>query len=311
MPQAELFVMSGKQTGTVIPLPGGKFLIGREEDCHLRPNSDLVSRHHCVFSVDEFTVRLRDLGSTNGTLVNGERIRGGVVLTSGDIVSVGKIELRVVIHDPSQETVSNFVLESATQMGSRPDTVDSQPVTPPIPAAPITLSEGSSVEIPVSSPTIVDISTTAAAMAGLGGESAFAPPMAGQMPPNLGYPQMGYPQMMPYGYPQMPGQPMGYPQMGYPQMGYPQMGYPQMQMAPVPPAVQEPAPVPAAAAPSLGVKLPDPSQTGAKAPVVAPKPAAGGETQTAEAKAKEDAPRQADDIIQQYLKRRPTSGGKK
>ena len=72
--QAELKVIGGKQQGSVIPLTMKKFLIGREKDCHLRPNNDLISRHHCVLTVDEFTVRVRDLGSTNGTLVNSERI---------------------------------------------------------------------------------------------------------------------------------------------------------------------------------------------------------------------------------------------
>jgi pSer/pThr/pTyr-binding forkhead associated (FHA) protein len=77
MLQAVLRVLSGRQNGAFIPLPVGKFLIGREEDCQLRPNSELVSRHHCVFTNDDFTLRLRDLGSTNGTFVNGERLRGG------------------------------------------------------------------------------------------------------------------------------------------------------------------------------------------------------------------------------------------
>src|SRR5690349_19521616 len=87
-----LKVLSARQQGSTIPLPTGRFLIGREEDCHLRPNSELVSRHHCVFTHDEYTVRVRDLGSTNGTFVNGNRVRGTAVLSSGDRVTVGKLE---------------------------------------------------------------------------------------------------------------------------------------------------------------------------------------------------------------------------
>ena len=67
MLQAELKILGGKHQGKAIPLSTKKFLVGREQDCQLRPNSDLVSRHHCVFSIDDYAVRLRDLGSTNGT----------------------------------------------------------------------------------------------------------------------------------------------------------------------------------------------------------------------------------------------------
>ena len=89
MVAAELKVVGGKHAGQVIPLNRRKFLIGREQDCQLRPNSDMVSRHHCVFSVDDYSVRLRDLGSTNGTLVNGERIRKETVLAAGDRIVIG------------------------------------------------------------------------------------------------------------------------------------------------------------------------------------------------------------------------------
>jgi predicted component of type VI protein secretion system len=92
-----LKVTEGKQAGTLIPLNRNKFLIGREEDCQLRPNSDLVSRHHCVFSTDDFTVRIRDLGSTNGTFVNNHRITGQVVLKQGDQVRIGKLAFEIQI----------------------------------------------------------------------------------------------------------------------------------------------------------------------------------------------------------------------
>ena len=70
MLQANFKVVGGRHHGKMIPLATKKFLIGREQDCHLRPNSELMSRHHCVFAVDDFSVRVRDLGSTNGTFVN-------------------------------------------------------------------------------------------------------------------------------------------------------------------------------------------------------------------------------------------------
>ncbi|WP_437229823.1 FHA domain-containing protein [Planctomicrobium sp. SH661] len=310
MRHAELKVVSGKQAGSLIPLPEGKFLIGREEDCHLRPNSDTVSRHHCVFTVDEFTVRLRDLGSTNGTLVNGERIRGGVMLNPGDIVSIGKIEFEIQIRDTSMETAAELQLESETKTG-KPE------------AAPAVGEPESSYEIPAATDTLVDIPVVDTVpfnplMQPPPGDTQFANPMQMPMQPALGYPQMGYPppmgypqQMMPYGYQSYPGmyppQPMGYPMPG----AYPQAPM-QMPTAPMVAPIPEPEPVAVASkVPEVGLKLPNPEETGAKAP--APKPAApaGGDQKTAEAKAKEEAPKMADDIIQQYLKRRPSPGGKK
>jgi predicted component of type VI protein secretion system len=95
--QVALKVIEGKQTGTLVPLNRQKFLIGREEDCQLRPNSDLVSRHHCVIAIDDFTVRIRDLGSTNGTFVNNQRITTQVVLKQGDLIRIGKLAFEMQI----------------------------------------------------------------------------------------------------------------------------------------------------------------------------------------------------------------------
>src|SRR5438477_4920298 len=102
MVDVELKVLEGRQQGKAIPLHVRQFLIGREQDCHLRPNSDLVSRHHCVFTLDDFALRLRDLGSTNGTFVNGERIQGQVVLKPGDHVAVGKLSFEIVVKEPAR-----------------------------------------------------------------------------------------------------------------------------------------------------------------------------------------------------------------
>src|SRR5205085_10390360 len=106
MLEVELRVLEGKQQGKAIPLHVRQFLIGREQDCHLRPNSDLVSRHHCVFTIDDFSIRLRDLGSTNGTFVNGERLQGQTMLKAGDHVVVGKLSFEIVVRQHA-EVVAN------------------------------------------------------------------------------------------------------------------------------------------------------------------------------------------------------------
>ncbi|GIT31603.1 MAG: hypothetical protein Ct9H300mP1_36490 [Planctomycetaceae bacterium] len=100
MLRAELKSVGGQHDGKLISLDADrKFLIGREQDCHLRPNSESISRHHCVFTLDEFCLRLRDLGSTNGTAVNGESITSQVRLEQGDRVTVGPLEFEVVLSE--------------------------------------------------------------------------------------------------------------------------------------------------------------------------------------------------------------------
>lgn len=90
-----LKIVSGRNSGQEVRVPVSKFIIGRSEDCHLRPHSDLVSRHHCALLVDEGTVSLRDFNSRNGTFVNGERVVGQVALKDGDRVAVGQLVFEV------------------------------------------------------------------------------------------------------------------------------------------------------------------------------------------------------------------------
>jgi predicted component of type VI protein secretion system len=93
--EIKLLVAGGKSAGRVVPVTVPKFFIGRAPDCHLRPGSHLVSRHHCVILINEGGVAVRDFGSTNGTLVNGEKIRGEQELKDGDCLTVGPLEFEV------------------------------------------------------------------------------------------------------------------------------------------------------------------------------------------------------------------------
>jgi predicted component of type VI protein secretion system len=88
---AHLKILNGPSSGQTVPI-SGKLIVGREEDCHLRPASEFVSRHHCVLLLDEFTLRIRDLGSKNGTFVNSRRVgKAETILFDGDMVSVGEL----------------------------------------------------------------------------------------------------------------------------------------------------------------------------------------------------------------------------
>ncbi len=92
---AKLVVLGGKRPGQEIAVSGPEFLVGRAPECKLRPNSDMVSRRHCVIKLGDGEATIRDLGSRNGTMVNGERITGERELRTGDKVRVGPLEFEV------------------------------------------------------------------------------------------------------------------------------------------------------------------------------------------------------------------------
>jgi len=93
--EVKLVVTQGSQAGQEVPVPGRKFFIGRAEDCHLRPHSDLISRHHCMILVEDGFIAVRDFGSKNGTFVNGQRITAEVELKPGDHLKVGQLEFEL------------------------------------------------------------------------------------------------------------------------------------------------------------------------------------------------------------------------
>jgi len=93
----QLKILHGSNTGKFIKIPAPKCVIGRGDDCHLRPQSDAVSRQHCAIITTENEVTVRDLNSRNGTFVNGERVGEEAVLLSGDVLRVGPLEFELQI----------------------------------------------------------------------------------------------------------------------------------------------------------------------------------------------------------------------
>ncbi len=86
---AELIIHSGKLTGRRLVLPERELIVGRDEECHLRLASSLVSRKHCELKVVGEGIWVRDLGSQNGTYVNDVAVTEPLLLKSGDVLRIG------------------------------------------------------------------------------------------------------------------------------------------------------------------------------------------------------------------------------
>jgi pSer/pThr/pTyr-binding forkhead associated (FHA) protein len=76
-----------------------EFLIGRGPDCDLRLGSSAVSRHHCLMRVRGQEVTVTDLGSSNGTFLNGKRVRSSAPLHSGDELRCGSFTFVLQLAD--------------------------------------------------------------------------------------------------------------------------------------------------------------------------------------------------------------------
>lgn len=86
--RACLMVMTGEAEGSVYMIDRRVLLIGRSAEAHIRINEHAISTEHALLESDD-TYTLRDLGSTNGTHVNGRPITHKVVLNSGDTIQMG------------------------------------------------------------------------------------------------------------------------------------------------------------------------------------------------------------------------------
>lgn len=99
----ELIIQSGKLRGKRLVLPDNEIFIGRDEDCHVRLTSSLISRKHCALEGTPEGLWVRDLGSQNGTLVNDVPITDRVLLKAGDVLQVGAIQFQVPVQRPMAE----------------------------------------------------------------------------------------------------------------------------------------------------------------------------------------------------------------
>lgn len=127
--QYQLIMRTGPTPGAIFTLEGDQLNVGRDSTNDITINDAEVSRRHARLTFQGGKYVLEDLGSTNGTFVNGQRLAGPRVLKAGEVVSFGEqivLVFEVTTTDPGATVVS-------PRAAAVPSI--SRPLTPPPPPA--------------------------------------------------------------------------------------------------------------------------------------------------------------------------------
>ena len=125
--------MSANMRAQLVPVDGGPpfeilkdlSVVGRKDDCEIRLDHKCVSKHHCVIVRTDGLLLVRDLGSTNGTRVNGTRVRRAALLPN-DRLSFANFHYRVLFgaaleaYLPSDKTQQLNEKDLAMVLGKAP-----------------------------------------------------------------------------------------------------------------------------------------------------------------------------------------------
>ena len=114
--QFQLVMRAGPAVGKVFPLEGNELTIGRDASNPISINDGEVSRRHASLSLHGSGYVLQDLGSTNGTFINGRRLTVPQVLNPGDTVAFGEnISLTYeMAYDPNATMLGSSASRNAT-----------------------------------------------------------------------------------------------------------------------------------------------------------------------------------------------------
>lgn len=132
-----IFVEQKPNEGAEHQAQAGK-TIGRE-GCDVNISDPEISRRHAAIKLDGGTVAIEDLGSTNGTFVNGERISGARALSDGDEVRFGGTvwRLQAAATAPAPSPSAPPQVTAVGQVQADPPTAPQPPAAAPAPVAPV------------------------------------------------------------------------------------------------------------------------------------------------------------------------------
>lgn len=119
------------EEGPDITLDRTMVVVGRHPNCDARLDSLRVSRHHCCMTQESGEVVVRDLGSTNGIRINGQRVEFGR-LRAGDELSIAHIRYRLENGQAHEQTIAD-----PGAVAGFPPKSDVRPLAPPPSGPPI------------------------------------------------------------------------------------------------------------------------------------------------------------------------------
>jgi hypothetical protein len=133
----QLVMRAGPNPGKVFTISKSEVVIGRDVNADLVINTAEISRRHARLYMDGGVYVVEDLGSTNGTFINGQRLTTPTALRSGDMIMLG--EAATLVFEASQfDPLATMISPSSGQASvapPKPASAAPQQVTPPPPQA--------------------------------------------------------------------------------------------------------------------------------------------------------------------------------
>jgi len=118
MPQ--LAIKSGSRAAQTIELPSGTIRLGRDSTNDFCFDDATVSSRHCEVIMQDGTVRIHDLGSTNGTFIDGQQIKEAVLLP-GQTLNLGSVEIAF------EDALAHIAIPALTPQQPNPFLADGAP----------------------------------------------------------------------------------------------------------------------------------------------------------------------------------------
>src|SRR5690349_22480173 len=129
-PRFALRFISGRYQGGEFPLRMNReIIIGRSSDLDMVLVEDMVSRRHAKITTTDADIFIQDMGSTNGTFVNGEKIAGRARLAEGDRILVGTSIIKVVGVDANVSQQSEAEARRRLEAGASRQSTAGRPMS--------------------------------------------------------------------------------------------------------------------------------------------------------------------------------------
>lgn len=130
----QLVVVRGRSGASALSLSDGVTTVGRHDDCQVRIKSSQVSRKHCELFEKKGLLLVKDLGSANGTYVNGQKVDGQRVLEPGDELMIGQVKLRVEKKAAAPAAPESAAAPAAKRNDTAVGAPETEAVAAPVPA---------------------------------------------------------------------------------------------------------------------------------------------------------------------------------